>query len=335
MKLRVVMAFTALALTLTACGGSNEEKKADSKASERDSAKLVERSPLTGLPMKNGLPDNPAFVVKIENTANGAPQYSLNRADLVVEQLVEGGLTRLAAIYYSNLPERVGHVRSMRTTDIGIAKPVNGQIVASGGSNRTYRRTDKADLTYHAEDKGAPGFSSDPNKVRPYNRLLNLKTLARKAKGEPITGNYLPWATNLEAEGAATPVPKTATKADVRFSPFANTTWALAGDKWKRTNGHAAAGQDFEADTLIIIHARVVDAGGSDAAGSAVPETVFEGNGKAVLLHGKTVTEATWSKGGLESEIVLKGADGKPVSVNPGKVWIELVPQGDGSATLS
>ena len=61
------------------------------------------------------------FVVKIENTASGAPQYGLNKADMVIEELVEGGLTRLAALYYSDLPTKVGHVRSMRDTDIGIA----------------------------------------------------------------------------------------------------------------------------------------------------------------------------------------------------------------------
>lgn len=338
MKFRVVVAFSALALILTACGGPKEEKKADPKASERDSAQLVERSPLTGLPMKNGLPDNPAFVVKIENTANGAPQYALDKADLVFEELVEGGLTRLAAIYYTDLPDKVGHVRSMRATDIGIAAPVNGQIVASGGAGGTYTRVRKAGIKVHSEDKGAPGFSSDTAKSRPYNRLINLETLAKKSKAKPIESNYLPWLTTpakAPADDATAPAPKTATKVDVRFSRSTNTTWALDGDKWKRTNGHAAAGQDFKADTLIILYARVGDAGYTDPAGNPVPETIFEGKGKAVLLNGKNVTEATWSKKGLESEITLVGKDGKAVGVNPGKVWIELVPRDDGSASLS
>lgn len=340
MKFRVVVALTAIALTLTACG-SKDEKKADPKASERNSAKLVERSPLTGLAMKNGLPNNPVFVVKVENTEGGAPQYGLNKADLVFEELVEGGLTRLAALYYSNLPSKVGHVRSMRATDIGIAGPVNGQIVASGGANGTYKRVKSAGIKVFSEDHGAPGFSSDPSKVRPYNRLINLQTLARKAKVKPLRGNYLPWLTTpakstpTPSDGATTtPAPKTATKLDVGFSNSTHTRWALRGDTWQRTNGHAASGQDFKADTLLILYAKVGNAGYLDPAGNAVPETIFEGSGKALVLHGKTVTDATWTKKTLDQQITLKGKDGKSIGINPGHVWIELVPKGSGSAKL-
>lgn len=340
MKFRVVVALTAIALTLTACG-SKDAKKADPKANERDSATLVERSPLTGLALKNGLPNNPVFVVKVENTDNGAPQYGLNKADLVFEELVEGGLTRLAALYYSNIPSKIGHVRSMRATDIGIAGPVNGQIVASGGANGTYKRVQSAGIKVFSEDRGAPGFSSDPSKVRPYNRLINLQTLAKKAKTTSIRGNYLPWlttpakATPTPSAGATTaPASKTATKLDVGFSNSTHTRWALNGDTWQRTNGHAASGQDFKADTLLILYAKVGNAGYLDPAGNTVPETIFEGSGKAMVLHGKTVTAATWTKKSLKQQITLVGTDGKPIGINPGHVWIELVPKDGGSVKI-
>lgn len=339
MKFRVIVAITAIALTLTACG-SKEEKKADPKASERDSAKLVERSPLTGLAMKNGLPDNPAFVVKIENTANGAPQYGLNRADLVVEELVEGGLTRLAAVFYSDLPKTVGHVRSMRSTDIGIAAPVNGQIVASGGAGGTNKKVKAAGIKVHSEDHDAAGFSSDTAKSRPYNRLINLQKLASKAKAKPIEHNYLPWITKpakakpTPSDGATTPAPKTASKLDVGFSNSTHTRWALKNGTWQRTNGYAASGKDFKADTLLVLYAKVGDAGYTDPAGNPVPETIFEGSGKALILRGKKVTEATWSKRSLSQQITFKGKDGKQLGIDPGHVWVELIPKDGGSAKI-
>ena len=122
MKLLLLVAASAAALTLTACSSSSDGGQAPKPgpdAQKGTSAKLVEISPLTGRSMRDGRPDNPVFVVKIENTEGGAPQYGLNKADLVIEELVEGGLTRLAAFYYSQLPSKVGHVRSMRATDIG------------------------------------------------------------------------------------------------------------------------------------------------------------------------------------------------------------------------
>ncbi|MGZ5369108.1 MAG: DUF3048 domain-containing protein, partial [Aeromicrobium sp.] len=271
-----------------------------------------------------------------------APQYSLNRADMVFEELVEGGLTRLAALFYADLPAKVGHVRSMRATDIGIAAPVDGQIVASGGAGGTYRRVESAGIKVWSEDHGAPGFSSDPTKVRPYNRLINLQTLAKKAKTSKIENNYLPWltkpakATPAPSDGATTaPAPKKATKVDVGFSNSTHTRWALKGDKWERVNGYAASGQDFKADTLLILYARVGDAGYTDPAGNPVPETIFEGSGKALILHGDTATDATWNKKSLKHEITLADKDGKPLSIDPGHVWVNLVPQGGGSASVS
>src|SRR5215217_3433167 len=246
MKLRLLVAMTAAALALTACSSSDDKKEpTTSEASKGTAEKLVEISPLTGRPMPHGRPANPVFVVKIENTEGGAPQYGLNRADLVMEELVEGGLTRLAAFYYSTLPSRVGHVRSLRDTDIGIAAPVGGQVVASGGAAGTYRRVQRAGITVFSEDGGAPGFSSDPAKVRPYNRLINLKTVAKKAKTTKILGPYLPWtpktsgSATTPAPSGTTPAPPTqrkAQRANVRFSNSTATSWKLTGGTWQRTN---------------------------------------------------------------------------------------------------
>ena len=335
------------ALVLSSCsGGSDPKVTPDAKNGTAE--KLVEISPLTGKAMPNGRPDNSVFVVKIENTVSGQPQIALDKADLVVEELVEGGLTRLAAFYYSQLPSKVGHVRSMRTTDIGLAAPVGGQIIASGGASKTYREIKKTRTKIFSEDRGAPGFSSDPAKSRPYNRLINLKTVSRKAKSTEIAGPYFTWtpadakkkvepapsgSASANSESAP-PVPKRATRATVRFSPNTRTEWAHKGGKWVRTNGHAPASSDFKADTMIVMFAKVVDAGYTDAANNPVPETVVKGTGRAVIFHGKTATEATWSKDRLAGTISFKGEDGKPITIEPGRVFLELAPRGNGTVKI-
>src|SRR5215213_4408606 len=94
MKLRLLVAVTAAALTLTACSSSDGKKDPTTPDASKGAAKkLVEISPLTGLPLPNGRSARPVFVVKIENTDGGAPQYGLNKADMAMEELVEGGLT--------------------------------------------------------------------------------------------------------------------------------------------------------------------------------------------------------------------------------------------------
>jgi hypothetical protein len=340
MKLRLIVAVSAAALTLAACSSSDSDKPDNPDATKGTSAKLVEISPLTGKAMPNGRPANPVFVVKVENTDGGAPQYGLDKADFVLEELVEGGLTRLATFFYSHLPAKVGHVRSLRTSDIGIAGPVGGQIVASGGANGAYRKVERAGITVFSEDAGSPGFSSDPLKVRPYNRLINLKTVAKKAKATKIPGPYLPWSPAEKAGPTASGTPATppkaerATSATVRFSNSTATSWALKGGTWVRTNGHAAPGHDFKADTMIVLFCRVGDAGYTDPAGNPVPETVFEGRGKAKIFHGKKVTTVNWLKPSLDESLSFTTGGGEPVTIEPGHVFLELVPKGAGSVTL-
>lgn len=329
---RAAVVCTGLSLALVAgCGGSQPPAAPEPSASQATSAAVVETSPLTGQPYADGTPKNPVFVVKIENTAAGAPQTSLDRADLVVEELVEGGVTRLAAFFHTEVPDSIGHVRSERGTDIGIAGPVAGQIVATGGADETVAALKRADITTFTEDEGAPGFSTDPAKKRPYNRLVDLTVIAREAKKTKIPGPYLAFT---PAGGPAAPVGRPVSRASVKFSGATTTNWAFADGVWRRTNGHAAEGQDFAASTLIVVFAPVRNAGYRDPAGNPVPETVFEGSGRGVVLAGGNALDVTWTKSGLDSMLTFTDAAGAPVTIAPGRVWIELVPT-SGAASAS
>ena len=213
--------------------------------------------------------------------------------------------------------------------------------MASGGAGGTYKRVKKAGITVFSEDYGAPGFSSDSNKVRPYNRLIDLKTVAKKAKLSKIRGPYLPWtpagSAKKPAASSSAAKPSTAeraTSATVSFSRSTRTQWALRGEKWQRTNGHAEAGKDFGADTMIVLFCKVGDAGYTDPAGNPVPETKLEGSGRAMIFHGKDVTKVTWVKPRIDDSIRFKAKDGSPVTIDPGRAFLELVPKDGGSVTL-
>ena len=74
------------------------------------------------------------IAVKIDNTSAGLPQYGVSEADIVYVEQVEGGLTRLMAVFHTTLPTEVGAIRSVRTTDAELL-PVFGTpaLVFSGG----------------------------------------------------------------------------------------------------------------------------------------------------------------------------------------------------------
>lgn len=312
---------TAAVLLVSSCGKGGGAGDNTAPAAPSVDTKV---SPLTGLKQATP-PANPVYLVKIENTDGGEPQYGLNQADFVVEELVEGGITRLAAVYYSKLPTKVGHVRSSRTTDIGLAEPLGATIVASGGAPKTLKEIKASGLKLYTYDAGAPGFTKDPNKTPPYHVLWNLQTLNKTAQAGTIQAHYFDFGTGP----AATDVDKKVTSASVTFSPATTTKWTLSGGKWSHSPEHAAGGEGYKADTMIVVFVRVTDAGYKDPAGNPVPESVVQGSGRAVIFTGGNATEAVWHKPTLKSSFKFTSKKtGKPVTIKPGHIWLEAVPRG-------
>ena len=90
---------------------------------------------LTGMPIDDPARANrPALVIKVNNVASARPQSGINQADVVYEEVVEGGITRLAAVFNSHDPDRVGPVRSVRKTDQSLVWPIGGVFAYSGGA---------------------------------------------------------------------------------------------------------------------------------------------------------------------------------------------------------
>lgn len=279
-------------------------------------------SPLTGL-KQDGRPDNPVYLVKIENTAGGTPQYGLNQADLVVEEFVEFDVTRLAALFYSELPTKVGHVRSTRTTDVALAKPVDATIVASGGDDEPLKAVDDAGVKIYTYDRNDPGWSKDPAKVAPYHVLWNLQTLNETAAKATPKRSYFEFGDGP----AAGDVTKKVTTAEVTFAPGTITGWEYNGSTWERNPERSAPGESFKADTVVVARGRVVDAGYGAQGGAFVPEIVLEGSGPAVIFSGDTATEAKWHKTGKDGTMSFTAEKtGKKLGLKPGRVYLHAAP---------
>ncbi len=324
----------SLALALAACGGDDEtEPEADDPRTEPtntvSAVTLNGEWPLTGEKLDGDLPEHPVYVVKVDNTSGSAPQVGLSSAELVVEQLVEGGLTRLAIMYYEDVPEMVGPVRSMRASDIGIVKPVSATIVASGAARPTIARLDFAAVPFLTE--GSTGFSRDEGRTAPYNLFVDLAEVAAnppKRWGAP-QNPYLDFGGEDDFAGDI-PVQTIA----AQFSAGETTRWEYVDDAWVRPDSLAQEGEDFEPDNVLLLRVRTQDAGYQDSAGSPVPETVFAGKGDAVLVHGDKALRCTWSKAVKGSTLQLKTQGGDEVVVPAGNTWIELVPSDGGTVTL-
>ena len=323
-------ALVAASLLLAGCGGGDEEKPTEASSSEPTSAETSEPPeptywPLTGLERTGDAPDHPVIVTKVDNTSSSAPQVGLGSADLVVEELVEGGYTRLAAFYYSKIPNNIGPVRSMRASDISIV-PEGATVVTSGAAQITIKRINGAGIPWVTE--GDKGVYRETSRSAPYNLFARLSEISKGLKAEEEPPAYLPWGTEAD-------LPKGA-KARTLTADFGghSTSWQYQGGGYVNTDSYAAQGDQFPADSVLVLRVKVGDAGYRDPAGYPVPETKFTGKGAAMLFHGGRVVKGTWTKDGLTGAIELATKNGE-LTVPAGHVWVELVPAVNGNLTFA
>ena len=331
-RTRGLVALAAVAaLGLAGCSDDGTSTPADGETPDgqatAEGMTLAGQWPLTGLPADGPAPKHPVMVVKIDNTGSSSPQVGLGSADLITEELVEGGSTRLAVFYYSKTPRQVGPVRSMRATDIGIVQPAQAVLVASGGAPPTVRRIADAGIKTFTE--GATGYSRASDRSAPYNLMMNLPALAKQLKTPEPPDNYLPWGSEADL-----PKGKPAKQISAQFSGGHTTNWQYRGGTYENLNSYAAAGDQFRPDTLLVLRVQVGDAGYKDPAGNPVPETKFTGTGKAMVFHKGQMVRGTWKKSNFDAALELSTKDGE-LTLPPGNVWVELVPANGGNVTVS
>jgi len=326
----VVAALVAASLLLAGCSGGDEEPTAEPSTSEPTAVETSEPPeptywPLTGLERTTDAPRHPVIVTKVDNTSSSAPQVGLGAADMVVEELVEGGYTRLAAFYYSKVPQDIGPVRSMRASDIGIV-PQGATVVTSGAAPVTIKRVNGAGIPWITE--GAAGVYRETSRYAPYNLFARLSDIAKRLKTDEEPPPYLPWGTEADL-----PRGGKATTLTADFGAH-TTSWAFQKGGYVNTDSYAAEGDQFPADSVLVLRVKVGDAGYRDPAGYPVPETKFEGKGPAMLFHGGRVIRGTWAKDGLHGAIELSTKAGD-LTVPAGRVWVELVPAVNGNVTFA
>ena len=115
--LKIIALASAATFLLSACGGSTTSQDSTAPETEVSESATVAFSPISGLPGGNG---GPVAVVKIDNVNPARPQWGISAADMIFVEEVEAGLTRIAAVYNSTLPNKVGPVRSARISDLEI-----------------------------------------------------------------------------------------------------------------------------------------------------------------------------------------------------------------------
>lgn len=333
------IAVTAL-LASASCSGSDKPKKTPSNTPTptTSSATTTTPAPKPAAPAKNpftgigGVPTTPVISVKIDDTAAGRPQVGIDKADIVYVEAVEGGLTRLAAIFGTYKPSYVGYVRSTRPSDPDLLLQF-GKITAaySGGAHDSLPRMHRSGLKSWSNDAGAAYYSrrSHPGDHGYINLVLDLSKVAKKAKTnrpKSIGWTFSPTLAGLTARtGNAVRTVVNQTPVEFRYYPSLRKYIRFINGVPQR----AADGKLIAATNVIVQFCRIVPhPQDTDVMGNPSQFTYTVGRGKlAVFRQGKRI-DGVWSRAKLDAGTSLRTSTGKPIPLAPGNSWVLLAKNG-------
>lgn len=325
------LAASAVALlVLTAACSSEDPAPEDPVAATPDSDPVC---PLSGAMGTEEQTARPAVAVKIENSPAAYPLSGLGDAEVVFEELVEGGMTRFMAVYHCTDTVKAGPVRSARVVDPPIMSPITRILAAAGGNAHVRKALDKANIITIDEDTpgGAlrrisrPGISSEHTL---YGNTAKARKVGSKKFDDPPTPGIFAFG---EIPSGGRP----ARSVTLNFTQSDPIVYKWAGDSWTRSQHgapFAVEGPKVEIDNLIIeLHKinyskKIVDPAGNPSIEIADPV----GSGEALVFRDGKVFEATWSRKAVTDRVVYETKDGDEIALKTGSTWIALLPNSKG-----
>lgn len=281
------------------------------------------------------MPSRPALAVKVENTPLAYPLAGLQNADVVYEELVEGGITRFMAVYQCKNATNVGPVRSARTTDskVLVQYDPHAVIAYSGGQFAVVNDIRRSGLISYEETSGGGAFRRDPNRVEPHNLFVNTAKLyglaAKRTANEGPPRRLFPFSGDLPK-----PFKKVSeVTASFSFSVLADWRWVPAIGRFERFYQDAPmkvdTGQPITATNVVIQQVVVTQGTLVDVLGNHSPEVTLTGTGKVWILRNGKVIAGTWSRPVMGAITKFQTKSGKTISFAPGNTWVELLPKGN------
>ena len=273
--------------------------------------------------------DGPILVVKIDDTRAAHPQAGLEDADVIYIEQVEGGLTRLAAVYSSKIPAVIGPVRSARISDIEILQQFGRVAFAySGAQKKLLPVIAAANLeNLGAQRQSREIYANDPMRNAPTAMMLQAQTLMQKVKEQ-----QLPVAISKSVGWNFADTVDTGTAiASAKVSWPANSydaVWSAAEKRWLLSHSGvpnlAASGIHLGASTFVIQLVSITPSEYGDKFGGVTPFTATVGSGRGYILRDGKYISALWNRPTPDAGTIWRTVQGEEIAFAPGQIWIAL-----------
>ncbi|MGW1168588.1 DUF3048 domain-containing protein [Streptomyces sp. NPDC001153] len=318
----VTAAALAVSLTASLTAGCTHHGRDDDRSPQHTPAPTAPSAPT---PKPSDTAAGSPLAVKIDNVPAARPQTGLDAADVVYAEQVEGGLSRLMALYATRLPQAVGPVRSARESDLELLGQFHRPTLAfSGAQHKLLPLIDRAPLRPESPDQAPAAYYRGTTKAAPHNLFLRPAKLLPSAPGKAAltTGfSYGP------APSGGTP---TATRT-VRYPAARFTfTWSAGRHRWLlATDGTptvTADGAQVAPATVVVQYVKIRTSRYHDRLGNHTPYTETVGSGKAQVLRDGRSFDASWSRPSAADGTTFTAADGGRMDFADGQVWVVFAP---------
>jgi hypothetical protein len=273
--------------------------------------------------------DGQVLAVKIDDTNAAHPQIGLEDAEIVYIEQVEGGLTRLAAIFSTVIPQRVGPVRSARISDIDILSQFGRVAFAYSGAQRKLLPVIAA---ANLQDLGAQRqsptiYTTDPARNQPFAMVLRADLLMQKVIDDNLKVDS---AKNVgfvfgELQEGGTPTQKV----EVRWPAATySAEWSVEESRWFLSHNEklnlADSGVVLGPTTFVIQMVKISPSEYGDKFGGVTPLSETVGTGKAYVFRNGERFVTTWNRPTANSGTTYSLSDGTVMNFDPGQVWVAL-----------
>jgi len=274
----------------------------------------------------------PAFLVKIDNHQLARPQWGINQADVVFEELVEGNITRFAAIFHSRNVTDIGPVRSARTGDFELLSNLNTPLFGNSGGNPTVMRLlNDVDMVLLGDTTvGRAAYRRNDERNAPHNLLTGTGDIYAAADGRggtpPQMFSYRDGDESLPS--SAQPV----SGVEIDYGGYQVTyRWDDVFQGWARTQQDSEHvdydGVQVAPENVIIQFVKY----GQSVAYAGSPEVKVLGRGEAWVLTDGHLIEATWNRPTSVDITEFRDINGATIELTPGRTWIALPRSGTAS----
>jgi hypothetical protein len=248
------------------------------------------------------------------------PPTNLTGADIVYLLPVEGGLSRIFAVYSSRIPAVIGPVRSARQDDLALLAQFGRPGFAYSGATPHLLPFIARARVVNLYDTSA--YFRDGDRVAPHNLYAHGRVLRAEAAGAST-------ARDIGFRfGPAPPGGRPAASVTVSY-PAASFTfrWWARARRWlvwmDGTQATDAAGGHLGAAT-VVIQDTVVRTSRFLEYGVPPPDARSAGSGTAVVLRDGRAWPVRWSRPNWDGGTTYTLPSGARMTFAPGQVWVVL-----------